>query len=373
MCLSHQSFPASPSHLCICCKHHPFPSANRRCRHCILPLNLCTISSSNDSKGSSFSLHRAVGQNHHHLDLNNPVIFSLLFLIMPSLLDLPLEIVEQIISVFTKEESPSAKFIYQQPSKALLSRSYHPLKDLSCACQGLRRLCFSSLFSALKVNLEVVTGFLDFIKSSKLAGRVDSLALFTTPEYLGGRLLWPQMVEIIDSINAPSITTIFPPFVFAEILPYGINLRDAWAFRIEYQVLRLEMPRSLVPPKTPKNVFQNSNIFAMRPWSHCIYNEGSSVEAYSTYEYSLKDKPSVFCPSSRSQFVRTMRGSLDHLTSIDIIAVFPITNWGSFLQSTSGMKSLRRLRTQLTPTSGNDVLDNPSALGKCHRGDLWME
>lgn len=292
---------------------------------------------------------------------------------MPSLLDLPPELVEQIISVFAVEEPPSAKSIYQEPSKALLNQGYHPLKDLSCVCQGLRRLCFSSLFSALKVNLEVVTGFLDFIKSSQLVGRVDSLALYTPPGCLGGRLIWPRMVDIVDLVNAPSLTIIFPPFVFAEILPYGINLRDAWAFGIEYQVLRLEIPRTPVTPKTPKDIIKDSNVFAMRPWSHCTYNEGSSVEAYSTYEYSLKDKPSVFCPSDRDQFARTIRGSLDHITSIDFVAVFPINHIWLFLRATSGMKSLRRLRTQLTPTPDNDVLDNPFALGKCQRGDLWME
>ena len=292
---------------------------------------------------------------------------------MPSLLDLPPELVEQIISVFAVEEPPSTKSIYEEPSNALLNQDYHPLKDLSCVCQSLRRLCFSSLFSALKVNLEVVTGFLEFIKSSQLVGRVDSLALYTPPECLGGRFIWPRMVDIIDLINAPSAMIILPPFVFAEILPYGINLRDAWAFGIEYQVLRLEIPRTSVTPRTPKGIIKDSNIFAMRPWSHCTYNEGSSVEAYSTYEYSLKNTPSVFYPSDRDQFARTISGSLDHITSIDFIAVFPITHMGSFLRATSGMKSLRRLRTQLTPTPDNDVLDNPSALGKCQRGDLWME
>lgn len=292
---------------------------------------------------------------------------------MPSILDLPPELVEQIISVFAVEEPPSANSIYQVPSKALLNQDYHPLKDLSRVCHGTRTICFSSLFSALKVNLEVVTDFLAFVKCNQLVGRVDSLALYTPPGCLGGRSIWPRMVDIIDLINAPSLTIVFPPCVFAEILPYGINLCDAWAFAIEYQVLRLEMTRTSVTPKTPEDVIKDSNVFAMRPWSYCTYNEGSSVEAYSTYEYSLKDTPSVFCPSDPDQFAHTIRGSLDYITSIDFIAVFPIDSMWSFLQAMSGMKSLRRLRAQLTPTADNDVLDNPSALGKCQRGDLWLE
>lgn len=292
---------------------------------------------------------------------------------MPSLLDLPPELVEQIIFVFADGEPPSSKFIYQQPSKALLNRDYHPLKDLSCVCRVLRRICFFSLFSALKVNLEIVTGFLDFIRSSQLVGRVDSLALYTTPECLGGRLIWPRMADIIDLINTPSLTIVFPPLVFAEIVPYAINLRDAWAFSTEYQVLRLEMPRTSGTPTTREDVNKDCNIFAMRPWSQCIYNEGSSVEAYSTYEYASKNIPSIFCPVNPTQFARKIGNSLDHITSFTHIAVFPFINLWSFLGAASEFKSLRRLRTQLTPTPDNDILDNPAALGKCQRGDLWME
>lgn len=131
-----------------------------------------------------YSLLIADGQNHACLDLNDTPLSRYSSLSMLSLIDLPPELVEQITSVFADGEPPSAKFIYQQPSKDLLNQRCHPLKDLSCVCQGLRQICFFNLFSALKVNLEVSTGFLDFIKSSQLVGRVDSLAIYTTPECL---------------------------------------------------------------------------------------------------------------------------------------------------------------------------------------------
>lgn len=291
---------------------------------------------------------------------------------MPSLLDLPPEIVQQIISVLAEKEPPSAKFIYEQPSESLLNPGCRPLKHLSCVCQVLRRFCFSSLFSALKVDIEVVAGFVEFIKSSQLAGRVDSLVLFSTPGCLGGRLIWPRMVQVVDRVDAPSVTIMLPPSVFSDILPYGLNLQDAWAFDIDYQIVHLKMPRSTVAPKTPEKAVRDRNVFAMRPWTHFTCNEGSSVKAYSTYEYYFKHKPSPFNASNPYQFLRAMENSLDHITSLDVIAVFPNTIW-SLCKGITVMPNLRSLRTQLAPTPTNNVLDDPSALGKCQTKDLWME
>ncbi len=293
---------------------------------------------------------------------------------MPSLLELPSELVEQIVSALAGKEPPSAKFIFEQPSRSLLHSGYHPLKNLSCVCQGLRRFCFNGLFSALIVNLdmEIVTGFREFIKSSQLAGRVDSLVLYIEPGCTGDTHLWPRMVEIIDFVNAPSVTIMLPPAVFAKILPYDLNLNDAWAFNIDFQILQLSVPRQEMVPKTPENVIRDRNIFALRPWTHCTYNEGSSVESYSTYEYYLKEKPSVFLPSNFDEFVRTMEKSLVHISSLDFIAIFPANLW-SYEEFISLMLNLRSLRTQLAPTPSNNVLDDPVALGKCQTKDLWME
>ena len=291
---------------------------------------------------------------------------------MPSLLDLPPEIVEQIISVLAEKEPPSAKFIYEQPSESLLNPGCHPLKDLSCVCQVLRRFCFSSVFSALKVDIGVVTGFVEFIESSQLAGRVDSLVLFSTPGCLGSKFIWPRMVEVVDRVDAPSVTIMLPPSVFADILPYDLNLEHAWAFDIDYQIVHLKMPRGTVAPKTPENAVKDRNVFALRPWTHCTYNEGSSIKVYSTYEYYFKDKPSPFCAWNFQHFSRAMENSLHHITSLDIIAVFPTNLWW-FGKGITSMPNLRSLRMQLAPTPANNVLDDPSSLGKCQPKDLWME
>ncbi len=293
---------------------------------------------------------------------------------MPSLLELPSELVEQIVCVLAGKEPPSAKFIFEQPSRSLLHSGYHPLKDLSCVCQGLRRFCFNGLFSALMVNLdmEIVTDFREFIKASQLSGRVDSLVLYIETGCTGDTHLWPRMVEIIDFVNAPSVTIMLPPAVFAKILPYDLNLNDAWAFNIDFQILQLSVPRQEMVPKTPENVIRDRNIFALRPWAHCTYNEGSSVEAYSTYEYYLKDRPSLFVPSNTIDFVHTMAKSLVHIISLDFIAIFPTNLW-PYEKFISLMLNLRSLRTQLAPTPSNNVLDDPVALGKCQTKDLWME
>ena len=226
------------------------------------------------------------------------------------------------------------------------------------------------------MDLCAVTGFTEFIQSSGLTGRLDSLVLFTSPCSPQGSddfSFWRQLVEIVDLINAPSLTIILPPTVFAKIIPYEFNSDHAWAYSIECQVLHLETPRELVASKTPEYVVGDGNIFAIRPWSHCVYNEGSSVGAYSTYEYYLKRIPCLLSPSNFHQFVRTVKHSLDHIISLDLIAVFPFNQIWAYSNCISSMKSLRTLRTQLAPTPSNNILDDPSSLRKGQTNDLWME
>ncbi|KAL9125169.1 MAG: hypothetical protein Q9175_008125, partial [Cornicularia normoerica] len=77
---------------------------------------------------------------------------------------------------------------------------------------------------------------------------------------------------------------------------------------------------------------------------------------------------------NRREFVhRITEGSLENLASLDYIAVFPIEHLKYFCMYMILMKNLKCLRVQLAPTSSNEILDNPSALGKSQPQDLWQE
>ena len=305
---------------------------------------------------------------------------------MLSFLDLPPELMEHIISVLAEEKPPSAKLLHEEPSESLFRSGIHSLKDLSQACRATHELCFPSLFSAVRVDLNRIDGFLSFSKRHSLSSHVNSVVLYHDPHSRArnvsdifidnpGYRLWLPMVRVIDSVKPSVMTVIVFASLFAKILPYQLNLTDQWAFSIPYQVLQLRMPQDLASmPQTSQDTIGSQNVFQMRPWTHCTFNQGSSIKGYSSYEYFSKQTPSIFYPWDGDQFVRQMmEGSFENLTSIDYIAIFPIDHIMRFCLCMNIMKNLKRLRIQLAPTASNHVLDNPAELWKCQPGDLWQE
>lgn len=420
---------------------------------------------------------------------------------MLSLLDLPLELVEQIISVLAEEKPPSAKFLHEDPSESILRLGRRPLKGLSQACHSTRELCFPSLFSAVKVDLDCIGDFMKFSKRHSLSNYTDSVLLYIDPttfaekiEHISDHYLWLPMVRVIDSVMPSVMTVVLPPSLFAHVLPYQLHLEDQWAFNIPYQVLQLQIGRDqapfshdrvesqfsggarakhwlpvlpeanapsshesqdtlvledLAPPKsssiwpfptssscvafqdgslpnfvppdkspqeclpwagasscqnliektkisqnsgpskywqsdlplasaptyhTPKHDIDSQDVFRLRPWTRCIFNQGSSVKGYSSYEYFNKQAPSfLYSLRHHGYLSEGLCNPFDTLTSFDYIAVFPIDHFGQFCCNMAFMRNLKCLRVQLAPTSGNDILDNQSALGKSQPKDLWQE
>ena len=298
---------------------------------------------------------------------------------MASFSSLPLELLEQIIFLLTDEKPPSANFLHEEPSDALLKSGHHPLKDLSRACRSIRRLCFSTLFSTLKVNFEHVVDFSRFSENHGLSGRVDSLVLYLDPtpqaEKPSNCNIWLSMVQVLDSIKPSALTLLLPPSFFQQILPYDLDLTNQWAFCIPCQVLQLRMPPDLAASsQVPQRSMLSRNVFQLREWTHCTFNQGSSINGYSTYEYFFKRSPSIFNPRLRHELRTQMaEGSFQNMTSLDYVAILPIDHTDLFCLYLTFMKKLKTLRVQFAPTARNDVLDNPAALGKCQPGDLWQE
>ena len=297
---------------------------------------------------------------------------------MISLLDFPLELFDQIISILAKEKPPSARLLKEEPSDSLLRSGYHPLKDLSQTCGAMRELCFPSLFSAVKVDLSRTSGFLSFSESHSLSSHVKSLMLYRDPndqaEDIGVYDIWLPMVRIVDSVKSPVVTVVLTTSMFAKIVPYKLNFSDLWAFDIPYQILQLQMsPDLAASSQTSRKIIKSQNVFEMRNWTHCAFNQGSSINGYSRYEYFLKQAPSIFNPLEHFEFKRVTSGSFKYLTSFDYVAVFPINHIQELCMCLNRMKNLKCLRVQLAPTPDNNILDDRAALGKCQPGDLWQE
>ena len=298
---------------------------------------------------------------------------------MASLLSLPPELFEQIISVLTEGETLSTKLLHEEPSDAMLQSVYHPLKDFSLACHATRQLCIPSLFSAIRVDIEKADEFLRFADTNSLFSRVHSLLLYPglSPQTqdFSNRNIWLPMVRIIDSALPSVVTVVFTTSLFQKIVPYELHLSDEWVFRIPCQVLQLRMPRDQVALSKPsRQALESQNLFQIREWTHCTFNQGSSIKGYSSYEYFLKKVPSIFNPRNYFEISRKMTdGGFANLTSLDYIAIFPINHMYSFSECIGSMKKLKCLRVQFAPTLSNNVLDDPVAMGKCQHGDLWLE
>lgn len=309
---------------------------------------------------------------------------------MGALDGLPRELILSILSSLATESPPNVECLREEPSLALLTSEQCPLKNLSLTCWYLRRLCFNSLFSHFKIDAGCTDAFKSFVDGNDLRRSVESVVLYTTEQATktdprGGLqdLFDPNrntaanlqiqsaVVMIIEHINPKSLTIFASPLSFTALVPYELNLSDSWAFNISHQILRLEQDKSATTPCT-SSFAPAFDILAICPWQHITYNEGSSIPAYSTYEYFHKRTPSLFGTSPYGTVPKRGPG-LAHLTSFDYVAIFPFDRMKGVYILLKELHNLKHLRTQLAPSAMNGVLDDPVAMGKGQRSDLWAE
>ncbi|KAK0507034.1 hypothetical protein JMJ35_010492 [Cladonia borealis] len=311
---------------------------------------------------------------------------------MSSLVDLPAELVLQILSFLTERQPHSIKNLHGEPSETLLQSEYQPVKNLSLTCRRLRTLCLQTLFTNVKLTstslgLSVFREqFISFFQDHDLVRGIESVLFYQVAsdnrdnehEYRKVPLCtieW-QILWTISQLNPPAITIMLHPSSFQELMPYDLRESDDWAFQIPYQVLHLSQATDTPSACVPVDKSQDKNILNILPWSHCTFNEGSSIRAYSTYQYFQKHVPSIFTPINEQKMRDGVRRTLPYLTSIDYIAIFPfparhMQHFCSFLKVAA--PSLRHLRTRFSPTRGNGALDDKETLGTCERTDLWSE
>jgi len=367
--------------------------------------------------------------------------------IMPGLGDLPRELFEFILSLLDACEPPSSKFLHEQPSISMVNSDSHPLKDLSRTCHSMRCLTFTTLFKHARVHLTAgrlpeskafarigdmsrrksvvfgiksldnalvaqsthidrlffrvqdVADFLAFVELHNIAFNVESVLFYVlhpTPNTgfdWADDLLEPLLRKIIETINPEILTILAPPSVIADLARVGADMRDAWAFDI---ILRLSQPPE---SSGPAALAEDSEFDVRRPWSSCLYNEGSFLKVYSTYEYFSKQTPSLLalgCMCNCSlygdqhltpllQLGRVRKSGLfqdsltalaqdpwDRLQTFDFIVKFPLhSHVNNVLRGLYHCASIVTLRTQLASHSDSDMWKDP-AIASIH-ADLWME
>ncbi len=311
---------------------------------------------------------------------------------MTSLLDLPAELILQILSFLAERKSHSMKHLHGEPSETLFQSGYNPVKNLSLTCRRLRTLCLHTLFTNMKLTLAslrssvYIEHLISFIQDHDLVNGVESVLFYQVASNdidndhedrsvlrcaMESQILW-----VISQLNPPAITIMLSPSSFQELMPYDLRESDDWAFQIPYQVLHLTQSTNMPPACAPGAKSQDNGILNILPWGHCTFNEGSSIRAYSTYQYFHKHVPSIFTPIDEQKMIDAVWRKLPYLISLDYVAVFPfptrhMQHFFNFL--TAAAPNLRHLRTRMSPTRGNGVLDDKEAMGTCQRTDLWSE
>ena len=104
-------------------------------------------------------------------------------------------------------------------------------------------------------------------------------------------------------------------------------------------------------------------------------NEGSSLKAYSQYEYFLRRTPSLMSALNltRSTDADAMFVNLSHFA---YTAIFPFYNHvDEVLKSVRKMKNLKSFATKLCPEPDSNVVEDElaDALGHIDINDAWME
>lgn len=229
--------------------------------------------------------------------------------IMVSLADLPSELIHHIALILHSNETPSRRYLHEEPSTLLFSSSHQPLKKLSQTCRFLHDLCFPYIFSALKADIGDISSFAGFVQGHNLVEKVESLMIcsfksnaqaLTDGSRGSGKVCsiseWSQIFALLDTVRPRSLTLVLPPAAYEGLLPYKLILKDTWAFDIAYQVLHLDQGLDIIQPSSIPRPTTTSNIFCSRPWNHVTFNEGSSIPAYSTYEYFHMMTPTLLLP-----------------------------------------------------------------------------
>ncbi|KAL2158259.1 hypothetical protein VTH06DRAFT_4580 [Thermothelomyces fergusii] len=191
--------------------------------------------------------------------------------------------------------------------------------------------------------------------------------------------LWRMLFGIM---NPSRLTLIASPQALARLLSCMVYVGDADFFSIEERlhILSLSMDgssRSLpqsdpsAPPKCPtERDHVRTELFTIRPWTHLLLNENSSIRVYRTYHFFDRRPPSILgsllgceeVPLNVMMVPRTV-------TSLSYIAIFPVAT--HFRLLVDRLPCIDSLYLQLVPR--NNILLDEREMDHVNASDLWLE
>ncbi|KAJ4356626.1 uncharacterized protein N0V89_004662 [Didymosphaeria variabile] len=226
-------------------------------------------------------------------------------------------------------------------------------------------------------------GFLRFMRQYDLKKYIRNIVVHTDKEYQLRHVstadaplaravheIWDQVFSNLDPIR---VVVAAPPSSLSALLDAHMLSSDTWAFDMKMHYIEFSQkdPHRTAHRNHGCRPWDNALVHR-KPWTHLGYNEGSSIAAYSTYEYHLKQSPKMLYLT----LLRLAKEVQDccNITSFSFIGVFPFsTNMNTVIRALQKIPMLREIQVQLAPGPENDLLDTPKKLGRAQASDLWLE
>jgi hypothetical protein len=224
--------------------------------------------------------------------------------------------------------------------------------------------------------------FARFVAQYNLKHHVKSVVVHTDKEYelrhvrTADAPLARAVVDMWGSIfrhlEPSRVVVAAPPGTLAGLLDTQVLSSDVWAFEMKMHYVELLQSEPSRLEHSKPNCRRSDSVITQRPWTHLGYNEGSSITAYSTYEYHLKQSPKILYLI----LVRLAKAVKPccNITSFSFTGVFPfVTNVTAIVRALHKIPTLKQIRFQLAPGAENNVLNDPKRVGRAQRSDFWLE
>lgn len=288
-----------------------------------------------------------------------------------ALADLPNELFDHVLG-FLDRQCPSELNWHQRPDLNITKSTNADFKNLSLVSKSIRALTLKRLFAHVCLDPNQSPALLDFVDQHDLARHVTSiLARLTEPS---GKILHPLWwARLLNTIPAPTFSIICPPYLIGEFATTTVSDVDMWAFNMPFHVIRFRQSKFAALRQTSFN--DDHDLFSARPWTEFSINEGSSLKAYSQYEYFLRRTPSLMNAVLLCPF-QGLTDMLSNLERFSYAGIFPFYNHvEDVLKNIRKMPNLKYLCFRLCPDPGSSVIEDELADSKGHIdiSDAWME
>ena len=307
-----------------------------------------------------------------------------------SLIDLPPEIIGNIVSHLSDSQDLLRNSWQEEPSTDIVDLYQQAYQTLSQTCHYLREVALSRLSNVTTVRFKSRRDYhkaetqsaLQALEAAKRLSGSDHVSVtniivrILEPESPSDTESSPEgfiqklCSTLVYEINPKYLTIIFPsqlfPFLSSSgqcgmISPYSY---DGWAFDMPLHVLHLSCQQ-------PYSRSEADSLWD-KPWSTITLNEGSSLKAYSTYDFHTKQNPSIFLDQ---QFCKNVIKNMWSVTvrEFEYVAVFPLAiHLKRILVQLKYLTNLRTLSTRLAPHENSSILLDMARVGKAQFRDLWL-